>query len=216
LNGNELTRSCGSFHHPSVGKRDKRVDAYIEKSAPFARPILKHLRRIVHAGCPAVEETIKWQFPHFDYKGMVCGMAAFNNHCSFGFWKAELIFGNHETEEQAMGQFGRITSVADLPNEATLIRYVRKAAKLNDAGIKAPWQAARKNRPILPVPDYLTAALKKNTQARKIFENFSPSHRREYIEWLTEAKREETRDQRLKTAIKWMAEGKARNWKYAR
>src|SRR5437867_12877524 len=98
-----------------MGKRDPRVDAYIDKSAPIAKPILKHLRKIVHAGCPDVEETIKWQFPHFDYKGILCGMAAFKNHCALGFWKGSLIFGNKKTEEEAMGQFGRITSLADLP-----------------------------------------------------------------------------------------------------
>lgn len=199
-------------------KKDPRIDAYIAKAAPFAKPILKYIREAVHAGCPAAEEKIKWGMPHFDYKGPMCGMAAFKNHCSFGFWKSRLVTGNKnaKTEDDAMGQFGRLASIKDLPNKKTFIGYVRKAKELNDAGIKAPWQSAKKKRPPLPVPDYLAAALKKNLKARKSFDGFSPSGRREYIEWITEAKRAETRNERLKTAIKWMAEGKARNWKYAK
>jgi uncharacterized protein YdeI (YjbR/CyaY-like superfamily) len=196
-----------------MGKKDKRVDDYIEKSATFAKPILKYLRKIVHQGCPDVEETIKWQFPHFDYQGPLCGMAGFKEHCAFGFWKGSLILGA-KANSDGMGQFGRITSLADLPNEKTLVGYIRTAAELNAAGVKAPGRSQPKKRPPLPVPDYLTAALKKNAKARKTFEGFSPSHQREYIEWLTEAKREETRQQRVKRAIQWMAEGKARNWKY--
>ena len=198
-----------------MAKKDPRIDAYIDKSAPFARPILEHLRKIVHAGCPDVEETIKWQFPHFDHHGVVCGMAAFKSHCAFGFWKAELILGETKEEKEAMGHFGRIESVADLPNEKTLIRYVRKAAELNEAGIKAP-RAAPQARPDLIVPDDLTAALRKSAKAQRHFEKFSPAKKREYVEWITEAKREETRKQRLETAIEWMSEGKVRNWKYIR
>jgi uncharacterized protein YdeI (YjbR/CyaY-like superfamily) len=197
-----------------MGKRDPRVDAYIDKSVPFAKPILKHLRRVVHTGCPDVEETIKWQFPHFDYKGMMCGMAAFKNHCAFGFWKGSLIFGNRKAEEEAMGQFGRIATIADLPDEKTLIGYVRKAAQLNDSGIKAPGRAKPQKRDPLKPPQYFTLALQRNAKARNTFENFSPSNQREYVEWISEAKREETRQERLKTAIEWMAEGKVRNWKY--
>jgi uncharacterized protein YdeI (YjbR/CyaY-like superfamily) len=196
-----------------MGKRDPRVDAYIDKSAPFAKPILKHLRRVVHTGCPAVEETIKWQFPHFDYKGVICGMAAFKNHCAFGFWKASLILGSDKAGEERMGQFGRITSLADLPDEEILIGYVRKAAEVNDAGVKLPRAKPKTWKP-LRIPKDLKVALQKNAKGRKSFESFSPSQKREYIEWITEAKREETRKERLKTAIKWMAEGKVRNWKY--
>jgi uncharacterized protein YdeI (YjbR/CyaY-like superfamily) len=196
-----------------MGKRDERVDVYIKKSAPFARPILKHLRSVVHTGCPAVQEAIKWQFPHFDYKGMICGMAAFKNHCSFGFWKAELVFGNHKTEEAAMGQFGRITSMADLPSEKTLIRYVRKAAKLNEQGVKRPVRGKPK-KVALQVPDYFAAALEKNDKAKKTFATFSPSNKRDYVEWLTDAKRDETRGERLALSVRWLAEGKPRNWKY--
>ena len=195
-------------------KKDPRVDAYIDKSANFAKPILKHLRKVVHAGCPDVEETIKWQFPHFDYKGVMCGMAAFKEHCALGFWKGALIFGNNKAQTEGMGQFGRITSLDDLPDEKTLVRYVRKAAELNEKGVKATGRTKPKKKPPRQIPNYLTTALKKNARAKKTFENFSPSQQREYVEWLTEAKREETRQQRLKTAIEWMAEGKVRNWKY--
>jgi uncharacterized protein YdeI (YjbR/CyaY-like superfamily) len=197
-----------------MGKKDPRIDAYIDRSARFAKPILKHLRKIVHAGCPAIEETMKWSMPHFDYKGVMCGMAAFKEHCSFGFWKAQLILPNDNEERDAMGHFGRITSIADLPNEATLIKYVKKAAALNDSGTKVPGRTQPKPRPPLKVPAYLQTALRKNAKAKKTFEGLSPSHRREYVEWITEAKREETRQQRLKTAMQWLAEGKARNWKY--
>jgi uncharacterized protein YdeI (YjbR/CyaY-like superfamily) len=196
-------------------KKDARIDAYIDKSAEFAKPILRYLREAVHAGCPAVEETIKWQFPHFDYKGMMCGMAAFKEHCAFGFWKAELIFdGDKAVEREAMGHFGKIRSLADLPNEKALIAYVRKAAALNDAGIKGPTRANPKKKPPLKMPPDLGAALKKNAKATKVFENFSPSNQREYVEWITEAKRDETRAQRLKTSMAWIALGKPRNWKY--
>jgi uncharacterized protein YdeI (YjbR/CyaY-like superfamily) len=196
-----------------MGRRDPRVDGYIDKSAPFAKPILKHLRRVVHTGCPTVEETIKWQFPHFDYKGMICGMAAFKGHCTLGFWKASLILGSNKAGEEGMGQFGRITSLADLPDEKILIGYVRKAAELNDAGVKRP-RAKPKIQKRLSVPKDLKVALQKNAKAHKSFDGFSPSQKREYVEWITEAKREETRRERLKTAIKWIAEGKVRNWKY--
>jgi uncharacterized protein YdeI (YjbR/CyaY-like superfamily) len=198
-----------------MATKDPRIDAYIAKSADFAKPILKHLRKVVHAGCPQVAETIKWSMPHFDYKGVMCGMAAFKEHCAFGFWKADLILDrDKQAEKSGMGSFGCIKSLKDLPGEKTLIGYVKKAAALNEAGIKAPGRTQPKKRETLPMPDYFTAALKKNAKARKTFEGFSPSHRREYIQWITEAKREETRNERLATSIKWLAEGKARNWKY--
>jgi uncharacterized protein YdeI (YjbR/CyaY-like superfamily) len=197
-----------------MAKKDSRINAYIDKAAPFAKPILKHLRKIVHAGCPDVEETIKWNMPHFEYKGIMCSMAAFKEHCAFGFWKQKLIFpaGAAKTKE-AMGHFGCIKSLRDLPSEKTLIGYVRKAAELNEKGIKDPRQEKPpKGRP--RVPKYLSAALKKNAKARKTFENFSPTHQREYVQWLTDAKREETRQRRLKTAIEWLAQGKPQSWKY--
>ena len=199
------------------GTKDPRIDAYIAKSAPFARPILKHLRKIVHLGCPAVTETMKWSMPHFEYKGIMCGMAAHKQHCSFGFWKSELVLGEEKlAEEKGMGHFGCIKRLADLPPAGVLIEYVRKAAELNDAGVKSPWREKprEKSRAPLEVPDYFAAALKKNAKAKKTFDNFTPGKRKEYIQWVTEAKREETRNQRLATSMEWLAQGKPRMWKY--
>jgi uncharacterized protein YdeI (YjbR/CyaY-like superfamily) len=198
-----------------MGRRDPRVDAYIENSASFAKPILEHLRAIVHTACPEVEETIKWSFPHFDYRGaMMCSMASFTRHCAFGFWNASLVLGD-KAADGAMGHLGRITSLGDLPPDRTLASYVRKAAKLNDDGVKAV-RVARRPKVELPVPDDLMKALKKNKKARTTFDALPPSHKREYVEWIAEAKRDETRKRRVDMAIEWIAEGKPRNWKYAR
>jgi hypothetical protein len=201
-----------------MGNKDPRIDDYIAEAAPFARPILAQIRAAVHAGCPGVEETIKWRAPHFMYKGMLCGMAAFKEHCAFGFWKASLLApAGSASPKEAMGQYGRITSVKDLPARRTLVALVRQAAKLNDEGVKVPRRtAARQPRAQGPlaVPAALMDALRRNKRALGNFENFSPSHRREYIEWIAEAKGEATRDRRIATAIAWLAEGKSRNWKY--
>lgn len=197
-------------------KRDPKVDAYIAQAAPFAKPILRRLRKVVHAGCPAVEETIKWGFPHFVYKGNIAGMAAFREHCVFGFWKDALLFKRDDEsgKKEAAGHFGRLTSVSDLPDENTLVGYVRKAAELNDQG--EPATKPRKPRPPLPLPQDFAAALASNAEARKTFNNFPPGKRRDYIEWVTEAKRPETRRRRLATSIAWLAEGKSQAWKYER
>ena len=198
-----------------MGHRDPRVDAYIESAAPFAQPILTHLREVVHSACPQVEETLKWRSPSFEYKGMLCGMAAFKQHCVFGFWKHELVTGKADRADEAMGSFGRITSVKDLPARKLLTGYVKKAMQLNDEGIKAPRNKTVPKSP-LKVPEDLAAALKKNARARAIFDGFSPSHKREYEEWIVEAKREETRKRRLATALEWMSEGKTQAWRYER
>jgi len=198
-------------------KKDPRVDAYISKAATFAKPILTHIRKLVHRADPQVEETMKWTFPHFEHKGVLCSMAAFKQHCSLGFWKGDLIFGKAGTgkSDEAMGHFGRITSLDDLPNDAKLIAYVKEAVRLNEAGVKRPVSRPKEKRELV-VPDYLVAALKKNKRASTTFEEFSPSHKLEYVDWLTEAKREETREKRLATTIEWLSQGKSRNWKYAR
>ena len=194
-----------------MAKKDPRVDVYIKRAKPFARPILKHLRKIVHTGCPDAEETIRWNSPFFDQKGVICFMAAFKEHCVFGFWKGSVIFG--DKHKGAMGHFGRITSIEDLPNAETLIGYVRKAAELNEAGVKKSRPRSRAKQKIT-VPSDFKAALKKNAKARKTFENFSYSHKKEYVDWITDAKRDETRKRRLETAIKWLAQGKVQNWRY--
>ena len=194
-----------------MGTRDPRIDAYIARSADFAKPILTYLRETIHAACPEVEETIKWGTPTFDYHGIMCGTAAFKEHCALGFWKAKLVVGDENSE--AMGQFGRIRSIDDLPSRRTLTGYIKKAMALNEAGVKAPRETKPKRKP-LPMPDELRRALGKNKPAKSAFEAFSPSHQREYIEWITEAKTDETRSRRVEMAVEWMAEGKPRNWKY--
>jgi len=193
--------------------RDPRVDAYIAKARPFAQPILKRIRSAVHAGCPEVTETIKWSVPAFDYKGPLAGMAAFKAHCIFGFWKGALMKTAPKGKEgEAMGQFGRFESLDDLPPDATLVRMVKEAKALADAGVKLP--RTKTVKPPLKAPASMLTAIKKNKKAATAYEAFSPSHKREYIEWITDAKTDETRSRRLATAIEWMAEGKSRNWKY--
>jgi len=203
-----------------MGKKDPRVDAYIAKSADFARPILKHLREMVHAGCPDVEETLKWSFPHFMHKGILCSMASFKSHCAFGFWKGKLLAEKHkalaDTREFAMGEFGRITTISDLPGKKTLLRYVKEAVVLNDQGVKHPTRAKPKGDRSMEAPDYFLRALRKSKRALATFEGFTYTNKKEYVEWVTEAKAEETRKRRLETAVAWMTEGKARNWKYVR
>ena len=196
-------------------RTDPRVDAYIAKSAEFARPILRHLRALVHEACPAAEETIKWGMPSFTHHGILCGLAGFKAHCAFGFWRKGLtdeIARTGVKAEQAMGSLGRITSLKDLPSNKAMLGYIRKAAKLNEAG--EPARPKPRPKKPLPVPADLAAALEQNAKAAKAFGGFSPSARRDYIEWLVEAKRAETRHSRLATAIQWIAAGKRRNWKY--
>jgi len=198
-----------------MAKKDPRVDAYIAKAAPFAQPILKHIRKVVHAACPQVEETMKWSVPHFDYRGeMMCAMAAFKAHCAVNFWKGALVVGKAAAAKESAGQFGRITSVKDLPNDATFKRYVKTAMKLNEQGVKAPARDRSKAPKPVTVPAALAAALKKNKKAQAAFEALPPSHKREYCEWIADAKTDETRERRLATALDWIAQGKARNWKY--
>ena len=193
-----------------MAKKDPRVDAYIKKARPFAQPILKHLRKVVHAGCPDVEETIKWRMPFFQRNGIICFMAAFKEHCAFGFWRGKEIFGKEN--EGAMGHLGRITSIGDLPSDKKLIGYIRQAAELNERGVQKKRTSRGKQK--LNVPSELKSALQKNAGARKTFENFSYTKKKEYVDWIADAKRDETRQRRLKTAIQWMNEGKPQNWRY--
>jgi uncharacterized protein YdeI (YjbR/CyaY-like superfamily) len=193
---------------------DPRVDAYIEKSKDFAKPILERVRTMVHEACPEVEETMKWSSPFFDYKGqMMCGMAAFKEHCSLIFWKASLIEGVPPNGDPSRGSFGRITSVKELPSKKQFTGFIKAAMTLNDAGVTVKRPKAG-SKPEAKVPKELAAALEKNKKAAAVFANFSPSNRREYCEWISEAKREETKAKRLTQAIAWIAEGKSRNWKY--
>jgi uncharacterized protein YdeI (YjbR/CyaY-like superfamily) len=193
---------------------DSRIDAYIARQADFARPILEHLRRAVHSACPQAEETLKWSMPHFLYKGqMLAGMAAFKAHSTFGFWRAREVLGETGAEREAMGQFGRLASVADLPPDEVLHALIRKAMALTDSGTRpSRGKQAPKAEPGTP-PD-LAAALDSNPAARTAFDAFPPGARREYSEWVAEAKRAGTRAGRVAQAVEWIAEGKRRNWKY--
>lgn len=193
---------------------DPRIDSYIARQADFARPILEHLRSAVHAACPEAEETLKWSMPHFLYKGqMLAGMAAFKAHATFGFWRAKEVLGETGAERNAMGQFGRLTSVADLPPGDVLHALIRKAMALTDAGAR-PARPKAAPKPELETPAELETALSADAAARATFDGFPPSCRREYVEWVVEAKRPETRAKRIAQAVEWMAEGKRRNWKY--
>lgn len=201
-----------------MGKKNPIIDAYIAMAAAFAKPVLIHLRELVHKACPVVEEKIKWSFPHFDYKGeMMCSMAAFKQHCAFGFWKASLMKDKRLVEtahsEVAMGHLGKITSLKDLPPDKTIITWIKEAMKLNDEGKKIikPTTSIKKE---LIIPGFFSDTLKKNKKAWATFEKFSPSNKRDYVEWVTDAKSDDTRDKRLKQSVEWMAEGKPRNWKY--
>lgn len=202
-----------------MGTKDVRVDSYIAKSPDFARPILTYLRDVVHDGCPDLVETMKWSTPTFDYQGILCSMAAFRQHCVFGFWKAPLLTLDGKPlvtkMESGAGQFGKLTSVEDLPVRSKLVKLVRDAARLNESGVAVKRAPRADSRPV-EVPADLTRALHKNAKARAVFAAFSPSHKREYVEWILDAKTPETRQRRLDTALEWMGDGKPRNWKYMR
>ena len=191
-------------------KTDPRIDAYIANAAPFAQPILTRLREIVHAALPGAEETIKWGMPHFMIGGKnVAGMAAFKAHCAF------TVHGEGRGGSEGMGQHGKLTSVADIPPEADLAAKLNDAvARIETAGSAAPKRAKSAPKAEIAVPDDFAAALASNPRAEATLEGFAPSHRREYLEWITEAKREETRAKRIAQAVEWLAEGKKRNWKY--
>ncbi|SNS38725.1 Uncharacterized conserved protein YdeI, YjbR/CyaY-like superfamily, DUF1801 family [Granulicella rosea] len=202
---------------------NSKIDAYIDKAQPFAIPILLHLRKLIHKACPEVNETIKWSRPFFEYKGVIlCNISAFKEHCSFGFWGQEMAAILTEAgalQDGAMGSLGRITSLNDLPADKLMLGWIRQAAASIEKGeyvspmassnrvVKAPKEA-------LTIPPAFDAALKTNKKAAAAFAAFSPSCRREYIEWIADAKRDATRDSRIATALEWIAEGKQRNWKY--
>ncbi len=204
-----------------MSKYDPRIDAYIEKSKDFAKPILTHLRELVHTSCPDVEETWKWSFPHFMYKGeILCSMAAFKEHAVFGFWKAALMPDTDDIlsvkDRESMGHLGKLESVKDLPKDSILKKYVKAAMKLNDEGIKLPARktVSEAEKKKLDIPAYFAKELKKNKKAREVFDSFSYTNKKEYITWFEEAKTDATRDKRLAQAMEWIEEGKIRHWKY--
>lgn len=195
---------------------DPRIDAYIAQAADFARPLLQHLRAAVHAGCPDAEETIKWSHPHFLYRGKIlCSMAAFKQHAAFGFSLGALLpVGDAGKREQAMGQFGRIEKAADLPSKKVFDDCLAQSMRLIEAGVKRPVTKRAKPKPAAELPDDLAAALRANRKAQAAFDAFPAGYRREYVEWVIEAKRAETRQRRIAQAVEWISEGKTRNWKY--
>jgi len=197
-----------------MGTRDERVDDYLAASPEFARPILERCRELVHEGCPDVEETIKWGVPAFESGGLLCHMAAFKKHATFGFWKHALVVGE-EADGRAMGSFGRLETVKDLPPKRRFLSLVKKAAKLNADGVKGTREKGlAKAKPKLALHPDFAAALEKNKAAKTTLDGFAPSYRREYLEWIVEAKRDATREKRILQAIEWLAEGKKRHWKY--
>jgi uncharacterized protein YdeI (YjbR/CyaY-like superfamily) len=211
--------SIVSLNGVAMRNSDPRVDAYIEKAAPFAQPILKHIRAVVHEAVPDVQETIKWNVPSFEHHGIMAGMAAFKTYCHFAFWKSQLLdkqFPALAKDGEALGQLGGIAAVKDFPSRSVLVKVVRAAAKLNEDGVKLPPAPRDDRSKAVRAPADLLAALRNNPDARHGYESLSPSHKREYIEWITEAKRDETRKRRVATAVEWMAEGRIRNWKYVR
>lgn len=203
-----------------MGKKIAEVDKYIAKAKPFAKPILEHLREVVHSVSPNIQETIKWGFPHFDYKGNICSMASFNEHCAFGFWKGSIMKDADKilnpVGKTAMGHMGRINSIKELPSKKVLATYIKEAIELNEKGISVPKKKPASTVKEIIVPEDFSNSISKSKKATLAFSKFSPSHKKEYIEWITEAKREETRKKRIDTAVEWIAEGKGRNWKYER
>jgi uncharacterized protein YdeI (YjbR/CyaY-like superfamily) len=194
----------------------KNHDDYIAAAQPFAQPILKKIRATFHKACPEVKETFKWSMPHFEYKGVLGGMAAFKEHLRFGFWKSSIMKTVKLKGDVMAGSFEKLTSVDDLPPEKKLIAMIKEAVELNEKGIKAPSSMGGKKAPAKPldVPDVLAAAIRKNKAAAKTWAGFSQSAKNEYSAWITGAKAEATRESRLEQAIEWIAEGKPRNWKY--
>ena len=197
---------------------DARVDAYIAKAAPFAKPILEHVRQVVHDASPKITETVKWGMPFFDYKGPVCMMASFKQHLGFGFWKASRLndpngFVKEGGDEAAAGSFGRIEKMEDLPPDDVLKDFVLQIIAINESGIKEPKKPAAPKADIA-MPDDFNNLLSGNPKALEHFFNFSPSKKKEYLEWIVESKSDATRLKRMEQALEWISEGKSRHWKY--
>jgi uncharacterized protein YdeI (YjbR/CyaY-like superfamily) len=193
-----------------------RIDAMIAAAQPFARPILSHIRALAHDACPTGEEAVKWGHAAFTYNGTIIAMlGAFKEHATFGFWYGRMVTGGTGYEDAAMGSFGRLQSLADLPADGALTAMISNSMVLIDRGVKPPQFAVKKTpKPEAEVPPALAAALSSHAAAHDIWQGFAPGQRREYCEWISDAKREETRAARLDQAINWIAEGKKRNWQY--
>ncbi len=202
-----------------MASHDPRIDAYLERAEEFAQPVLEHLRAIVHATCPNVEETIKWGFPHFMHAGSIlCSMAAFKQHVAFGFWKGKLIDGIEpvDPDQSAMGQFGRLRRIDDLPGKRSLAGFIRQAMKLNEQGTRQPLSKRSTRSRAVSMPPELAAGLARSRRSREHFEKLPPGQQREYLEWIAEGKQVATRKRRSEQAIDWLSDGKPRNWRYMR
>jgi uncharacterized protein YdeI (YjbR/CyaY-like superfamily) len=201
-----------------MGQYDERIDAYIAKSADFAKPILNHIREMVHRVAPELSENMKWGCPFFDYKGPVCQMAAFKRHCAFGFWRENMLhdpkgYLKVDGEESSAGSFGQILSISDLPPEEVLIDFIQQAIAINEKGVKLEKKPVTPKAE-LPMPADFDKLLKADLVTMGNYEKFSPSCKREYLEWFAEAKSDATREKRMQQALEWIGEGKTRNWKY--
>jgi uncharacterized protein YdeI (YjbR/CyaY-like superfamily) len=188
---------------------DPRVDAYIQAAPPSAQPILERLRTIARRALPEAQEDMKWGMPHFTIGGKnVAGFAAFKEHCSF------VVHGDNP-EGGGMGGYGKIASLAEIPPEKQIVAALHAARdRIKEHGSATTGRGAPKPKAEIAMPDDLAAALGAAPKAKAVFEALAPSHRREYLEWITSAKREETRAKRIATTIEWLTEGKKRNWKY--
>ena len=201
-----------------MAQLNKKVDAYVNKAAGFAQPILQHLRSIVLDTCPEAEEDIKWGTPHYSYKGdHLCMMAGFKNHCSFSLYKAEFMKDEKISESVKAGKkFGymdKLTSLSDLPAKKILVALIREAMALNAQGVKKVKPATDKPK-LLAVPDYFENALQGNPKAKDVFYTKSDAFRKDYLVWITGAKTEDTRQSRIDQSLEWIAEGKKRFWQY--
>jgi uncharacterized protein YdeI (YjbR/CyaY-like superfamily) len=193
--------------------RDPRIDAYIAKAQPFSQPILEHVRTRVHAVLPDVEETLKWSMPAYTLGGkIVLITAAFKAHLALNFWRGQELRGDGANAD-AMGQFGKIKSLADLPPDKELDRLIREAADLAKSA-PAPRKTKHAPKPAPGLHPEFAAALAKAPQARAVLDSFPPSAQRDYVEWIADAKQDATRQKRIATAIEWLGEGKRRHWKY--
>jgi uncharacterized protein YdeI (YjbR/CyaY-like superfamily) len=193
--------------------RDPRIDTYIAKAQPFAQPILERVRTRVHIVVPDVEEAMKWSAPGFILNGKILlMMAAFKSHAALNFWRGQEI-GDGKAKAGAMGQFGKLISINDLPSDVELDELIREAAELSK-GAPAPRKAKHPPKPLPDMHPEFAAALDKAAKAKATFDSFPPSCRREYLEWICEAKQDATRSKRVATAVEWLSEGKRRNWKY--
>jgi len=201
-----------------MARLDRRVDAKFSQAPDFAQPIIQLLRKAIHQACPEVQETLKWGMPAFEYQGLLAIVGIFKSHCSLVLWKHQLLAEKFpelaEIANPSTGKFGRLTKRSDLPSQAKLNQYLKFAVALNAEGVRVP-KRRKATRPVPTLPPEFKAALRRHKVAAQTFEKLSPSCQRDYVNWIADPKREETRAKRIATSIEWLAAGKKRNWKYS-